>query len=440
MAKLGKILAPIVAVLAVAAAVLSFLVSSRRADFVGRAAVLSSGVAAVAQKLDVQSGSGVSSQVTFTPAAPGTKESGSLAWASYKTDKGGFQKTVDSAVNLAASLNTQRNLLALTMVEMAIALGLPESELATEKLTDLNSYEKGAAQAKDHAAEIRKRDHDLLATLEASSATVGFGFANNKDVFLARAKRIDENGEESLGSFDCQGVLEDFKNAVKSVKERHDAFESVLSKGVETVKSYEWSADMSALSGTRYATVLSDMKNDFSGINSQLVLLKTTQEELKNVQAEKEKLEESNAELIASTEKAEKEIAALRKKMTDLGISDEGAGVVEAKAVSSYDDLDKTLQGRVLLSNKEWNYVIVDLGNTALMKGVRLAISDQGKFIGTAEVTEVQEKVSLAELIHGSIASIPVGAQVIISGQQKGDEAAAGRARSQGDNSSTDGE
>ena len=440
MAKLGKILAPIVAVLAVAAAVLSFLVSNRRADFVGRAAILSSGVAAVVQKLDVQSGSGVSSQVTFTPAAPGTKESGSLAWASYKTDKGGFQKTVDSAVNLAASLNAQRNLLAQTMVEMAIELRLPESELATEKLTDLNSYEKGAAQAKAHAAAIRERDDLLLATLEASSATVGFGFANNKDVFLTRAKRINENGEESLGSFDCQGVLEGYASAVTLVKKRQDDFASTLREGVAAVNSYDWSADVSALDSTRYGSTLNDMKNDFSGINSKLVLLKTTQEELKSVQEEKEKLEEGNAELIASAEKAEKEIAALRKKMTDLGISDEGAGVVEAKAVSSYDDLDKTLQGRVLLSNEEWNYVIVDLGNTSLMKGVRLAISFQGKFLGTAEVTEVQEKVSLAELIRGSIETIPVGAQVIISSQQKGDEAAAGRARPQGDNSSTDGE
>lgn len=436
MAKLGKILAPIVAVLAIAAAVLSFLVSSRRADFVNRAAVLSSGVAAVAQKLDVQSGSGVSSQVTFTPAAPGTKESGSLAWSSYKTDKDGFQRTVDSAVNLAGSLNAQRNLLAQTMVEMVIELRLPERELATEKLTDLGSYEKGAAQAKAHAVAIRERDDMLLASLKASSATVGFNFASNEDAFLTRARRIDENGEEGLGNFDCRGVLEGYENAVTSVKKRHDDFASTLREGVRTVSSYDWSADVSALSGNRYASVLGDMKNDFSGINSKLVLLKTTQEELKSVQAEKEKLEESNAELIASAEKAEKEIAALRKRMTDLGIEEEGGSVVEAKAVTSYDDLDMSLQGRVLLSNKEWNYVIVDLGSTALMKGVRLAISSQGKFLGTAEVTEVQERVSLAELIRGSISDIPIGAQVIISSQQKDDVAAAINTRPRRDNSS----
>ncbi len=437
MAKLGKILAPIVAVLAVAAAVLSFLVSSRRADFVGRAAILSSGVASVAQKLDVQSASGVSSQVTFTPAAPGTKESGSLAWANYKTDKGGFQKTVDSAVNLAASLNTQRNLLAQTMVEMAIELRLPESELATEKLTDLNSYEKGAAQAKAHAVAIRERDDMLLATLEASSATVGFDFANNKDVFLARAKGEDD----SLGSFACRSVLEGFEGAVTLVKKRQDDFASALREGVAAVNSYEWSADVAALNGPRYASALGDMKNDFSGINNKLVLLKTTQDELKSVQAEKEKLEENNAELIASAEKAEKEVAALRKKMTDLGISEDTSVGGAKKPVSNFDELDKTLQGRVLLSNKDWNYVIVNLGNAALMKGVRLAISSQGKFIGTAEVTDVQDKVSLAELIRGSIGDIPVGAQVIISSQQKGDEAAAGSTRpQQGDNSSTDGE
>ncbi|NMA45078.1 MAG: hypothetical protein GX945_00800 [Lentisphaerae bacterium] len=439
MAKLGKILAPIVAVLAIAAAVLSFLVSSRRADFVNRAAVLSSGVAAVAQKLDVQSGSGVSSQVTFTPAAPGAKESGSLAWSSYKTDKDGFQRTVDSAVNLAGSLNAQRNLLAQTMVEMVIELRLPERELATEKLTDLRSYEKGAAQAKAHAVAIRERDDMLLASLKASSSTVGFNFASNEDAFLTRARRIDENGEESLGNFDCRGVLEGYENAVTSVKKRHDDFAGALREGVRTVSSYDWSADVSALSGNRYASVLGDMKNDFSGINSKLVLLKTTQEELKSVQAEKEKLEESNAELIASAEKAEKEIAALRKRMTDLGIEEEdGVSVVEAKAVTSYEDLDMSLQGRVLLSNKEWNYIIVDLGNTALMKGVRLAISSQGKFLGTAEVTEVQERVSLAELIRGSIGDIPTGAQVIISSQQKDDVAAAINTRPRRDNRSPD--
>lgn len=440
MAKLGKILAPIVAVLAIAAAVLSFLVSSRRADFVNRAAVLSSGVATVAQKLDVQSGSNVSSQVTFTPAAPGTKESGSLAWSSYKTDKDAFQRTVDSAINLAGSLNAQRNLLAQTMLEMVVELRLPERELATEKLTDLNTYEKGAAQARAHAVAVRERDDMLLASLKASSVTVGFNFAGNEDAFLTRTKRFDENGEESLGNFDCRGALEGYENAVSSVKKRHDDFANALRDSVRTVSSYDWSADVSALSGTRYTSVLGDMKNDFSGINSKLVLLKTTQEELKSVQAEKEKLEESNAELIASAEKAEKEIAALRKKMTDLGIEDEGAGVVEAKAVTSYEDLDMSLQGRVLLSNKEWNYIIVDLGNTALMKGVRLAISSQGKFLGTAEVTEVQERVSLAELLRGSIEEIPTGAQVIISSQQKDDVAAAASTRPRSDNSSTDDE
>lgn len=427
MAKLGKILAPVVAVLAVAAAVLSFLVSSRRSDFVGRAAVLSSGVAAVAQKLDVQSSSGVSSQVTFTPAAPGTKESGSLAWSSYKTDKDAFQKTVDRTVELAGSLNTQRNLLAQTMVEMAIELRLPESELAADKLTSLSAYEEAAAAAKSHVVAIRERDDRLLATLKTSSTTVGYDLASKENAFQLRAKRVDEDGEESLGSFDCQGVLDGYANAVSDVKKRHDDFAAALRDSVKTVSSYRWSADLSMLANSRYVGALSDLQNDFAGINNKLVLLQTTEKELQNVKAEKTKLEEENAALASQKTEAEEVLAGLRKKMADLGIVDDVTGGVEAKVVSSIEDVDSTLQGRVLLSNKDWNYVIVDLGNTALMKGVLLAISDQGQFLGTAEVTEVEGKVSLAELVRGSIESIPVGAQVIISSQQKGDETADGQ-------------
>jgi molybdopterin converting factor small subunit len=422
MAKSGKILAPIMAVLAIAAAVLSFLVSNRRADFVNRAALLSSGVASIAQKLDIQSNSGVSSQVSFTPTAPGTKESGSLAWSSYKADQGAFQQTVDRTVSLAASLNSQRNLLAQTMVEMAIELRLPESELAADKLTNLTSYEKAAGQAKSHAMAVRERDDQLLATLRATAQTVGYNLASNEDAFLLRSRSFDEDGEEILGNFDCQNVLASYGNAVSLTKKRQDDFASALRASVDTINNYEWSADLSALSGTRYTGALGDLKNDYSGINSKLTLLKTTQEELRNVQAEKEKLEQLNAQLIAEAEETEKELAASRKKLTELGFAEGDLNMVAARIIQSFDELDTSLQGQVLLSNKDWNYVIVDLGSSALLKGVRLAISTQGKFLGTAEVTEVQERVALAEVIRGSINDIPVGAQVIISSQQRGAE------------------
>lgn len=425
MGKLGKILAPVVAVFAVAAAVLSFLVSSRRGDFVNRAAVLSSGVATMAQKLDVESQSGKSSQVTFTPAASGSKESGSLAWAAYKADQGAFQKTVDSAVELATLLNNQRNVLAQTMVEMAIELRLPEMELTADKLKNVNSYEKGAMLAKEHAEAVRKRDDAMLSSMKASADMVGSSLSGQENAFLSRDKKVDDQGVESLGEFVCSDALDQYVKAVSNVKRRQDAFEAALRDSVETIKSYQWTADASSLQGTGYASALGDMKTDFTGINDRLLFLKKTEDELKQVKDEKVKLEQDIAKLQEDMEKSKEESAALRKRMKDYGLEDDGTGAVVAKTVSRFDDIDKNLQGKVLLCNAQWNYVIVDLGNTSLLKGVRLAISSKGQYIASAVVSEVQEKVSLAEIVSGSGANIPVGSQVIISSQQDDAGAAA---------------
>ena len=78
MGKLGKILAPVVAVFAIAALVMSFLVAKQGKLFRERAAVLAEGLVSAAQKLD--SGSGDKSKVTFTKAENGNPEDGTLGW------------------------------------------------------------------------------------------------------------------------------------------------------------------------------------------------------------------------------------------------------------------------------------------------------------------------------------------------------------------------
>ena len=79
MGSLGKIFGPIVVVLAIAAAVLSFMLSGQRLKFRDRAASLAQGMTETAKKLDEGSNSGKSANITFTAAsASNPKEGGSL--------------------------------------------------------------------------------------------------------------------------------------------------------------------------------------------------------------------------------------------------------------------------------------------------------------------------------------------------------------------------
>ncbi|HOG51650.1 MAG TPA: hypothetical protein PKY10_13750, partial [Lentisphaeria bacterium] len=300
MRKLGMILGPVVAVLAIAIAALSFVVSSRRMEFRDRAAILAKGVVDTTQKLDAQTGSGASTKVTFTPAAPGTKESGALGWPSYHADKGEYQKTIDAAIKLAGDINSQRGELALGIYEMSIALQLPESALTQDSLNTLSTYKNAIADAKSHATAVRNRNDAFLDALKAYSTEVGMRLNTARLETRSEVKVTDEDGNEigtKLGEFDCKKPLDDLRVAIKDVNDRRKAFEATLKNTPEKIPEFAWSAQVENLSGRGFPNVLAALEEDYSAINGKLVELKRTIEDLAKVKQEKQELEEAFTQL-----------------------------------------------------------------------------------------------------------------------------------------------
>lgn len=415
MGKLGMILGPVVAVLAIAIAALSFVVSNRRMDFRDRAAVLAKGVADTAQKLDAQTGSGVAAKVTFTPAAPGTKESGALGWPTYHTDKAEYQKAIDSTVKLAADVNAQRGELALAIYEMSIALQLPESTLTQDSLNTLSSYNNAIADAKAHAAAVRNRDDAVMSALKTYSSEVGLKLNTAGLETRSEAKITDEDGNEigtKLGDFDSKKTLDDLRAAIKDVNDRRKAFETALKSTPEKIPDFAWSAQVENLSGRGFPNVLAALEEDFNAINGKLIELKKTIEDLAKVKQEKQELEGAFAELKDKNANLEKDVTALKKQVRDLGGDSE---IGAAKIIESIREVDPNTSGKVLVTNPQWNFVVVDMGQEHVIAEVPVIVSSEGKYLASGIVKKVEKKVALVEIVRGDVAAIPEGAQVYVN-------------------------
>jgi len=409
------ILGPVVAVLAIAIAALSFVVSSRRMEFRDRAAVLAKGVADTAQKLDAQTGSGAAAKVTFTPAAPGTKESGALGWPTYHTDKAEYQKAIDATVKLAADVNTQRGELALAIYEMSIALQLPENALTQDSLNTLSSYKNAIADAKTHATAVRNRDDAVLGALKAYSSEVGLKLNTASLETRSEAKITDEDGNETgtkLGDFDCKKPLDDLRTAIKDVNDRQKAFEAALKTTPEKIPEFTWTAQVENLSGRGFPNVLAALEEDYGAINGKLVELKKTIEDLAKVKQEKQELEGAFAELKDKNATLEKDVTALKKQVRDLGGESE---IGFAKTIESIRDVDPNTSGKVLVANPQWNFVVADMGQEHVIAEVPVIISSEGKYLASGIVKKVEKKVSLVEIVRGDVAGIPEGAQVFVN-------------------------
>ena len=96
MGKLGTIFGVVAALLAIAAAVLSFMISGKRALYEDRASKLADTVAQMVDKLDQNSNSGAKAAVSFT-VAEGQKNGGpedTLGWKKYLADPAAFDGSV----------------------------------------------------------------------------------------------------------------------------------------------------------------------------------------------------------------------------------------------------------------------------------------------------------------------------------------------------------
>ncbi|MBR0459411.1 MAG: hypothetical protein IJJ26_09245 [Victivallales bacterium] len=411
MGKLMKILAPLAALLAIAVAVCSYLAWDTFKKYENRAGVLAGGLRDTAKSLDERTGSGTAGGVTFTAKSPNAKESGSLSWQSYKTNASSVDSTVKKVDDLAKQVNDQRNKLATGIVSISNALGIAADTVKEDDLVNLSSFEGQISLADKYANAFHAHDKMMGNYLKQIGASVG----NSGLAVVDRAPVGNDSGEFRFDAL--EPALKKLKGQVDDVVARRKAYEIAIANMKRALPDYatvggQWKANYGGLGGN-YSAVLKDVAGDLSGVNSKLKQLNQTIKERDLARRELKQREQTILAMKKEKSDLEKKIADLQKTMEYYGI-----GVKkDEKTLTSASEVDMETRGEIILDNPEWNFVIVNLGKTKVVPGIKVVISSNGTYVGSGTVAKVEEEISLVELSTRKSGEIPKGAQVLMANQ-----------------------
>lgn len=419
MGNLGKIFGPVVVVLAIAAAVLSFLIANQRLHFRDRAAMLSQGMADTAKILDEGTNSGLSSAVSFTPASPSSpKESGSLGWEDYKksatTQDGSYKKTLSTVQDLAAKVIEQRNALTAGILDSARALNYPaEVELNSADLNSLDKYADSTAKMVDHAKAVAERDAAILQKVNEVAGVVN---ASIDDAILTRPVVTDDSGQTKPGDYKVDEAFGDFKQKVEAVLTRCQLLSTGVAGAVAAIDKHSWNEKLrpQTLARANANTLRAQLEllaADCQKINDSLKRREFLEDEYDKQKSVIGELEEKLTRLESDNEK---QLSRLKKLEERVGFADADQG----EKVESWDGIDQNTIGKVMRVNKDFGFVVVDLSEKKVMRDVRLAVTRSGKYVATLAVIKAMPYQSIADLTHGSISDINVGDEIIISARQ----------------------
>ena len=426
MGKLGKILAPIAAVLAIALAVASFFIYKGFQNYQKRAANLAETVEKTAKKLDTGTNSGLTSGISYTAPVPGTgtKEDGSLSYKNYKTDAATFEKHTGNVVKLAGDVISQRDELAEAIQEMTKTLGLPSDTITVETLSSLESYKDLLILAKSYAEAIRKKDEVLAKTIQEVATSVGANkaVAASKKAPVVKETKLAPAGEEGEGAeaktvktavYDDSQAKKDLaqiKENIMLLQKRRQAYETAIKNLGKVVTAYKFKTNLNSISGKDFEKVLLGLASDMGEINKKLLELNTVKKQLQQEKAKVQAAEKRIKELEAERDNLNK----LLKEANDL-LDEYGIRIKQKPDLTEKSQVDANIRGKVIIDNAEWNYVVIDLGRKEVVPDIEVIISNNGKYLASGKIKKVEKDTCVVELSMRKANSSLKGATVIIS-------------------------
>lgn len=410
MGTLNRILGILAMLLAIVAAVLSFLLFQNRNELKDRADKLALTLADVVKTLDNESLSEVSKDVKFVPAdkATGAPESGSLGFKAYQLAKGpdgkyaGYEETLKKAKTLAKEMNDQRNLLADKMAEMGVGLGVPEQELDKSDLKNLKDKGKSVEtvnRLSTLASAIKNRDEEMVKALGNCGNVIGHSV--DEKVFFERQQTMDANGNATKGDFNHKGALKDFQDSITNLNTRTTDYANTLTEALDRVPKHTWATSKNLIKDEKeYAGAMTNLLNDFDDINQKLAQYEDTKSQLeektKALKSKGDELEKSQDELAKIRQVAEAKTAEVEK-LKKLG----PGGASGPEGLMPGED-DPNMEGRVVQVNRDWNFVILDFGANRVKEADEFLVARGERFIARVQVSKVYPKFSLAEVLPDS--------------------------------------
>jgi len=411
MGKLGKILSPIAAVLAIALAALSVLIYNGFQKYQKRAANLAETVEKTAKKLDAGTNTGLGS--------------GKLSFADYKGDAGAFEKNTGNVVKLAGDVIGQRDELAEAIASMTQALGMPADTITADQLDAMESYQELLAIAKSYAEAFMKHDNELVKAIQDASKLVGAGNAANaakrlptiKETKAAASAEEGENAEEKTvksAVYDSQEKqLSQLKTNIEAMVKRKAAYELAIKNLQKVFTAYKLKANVNGISGSGFEKILQDLAKDMMEINTKLKELDTIKNQLEEEKARVQAAEAKIKTLEAEKAELNEKLKAANDKLDYYGINN-----TDKPDLTDKSQVNPDTRGKVILDNKEWNYAIADLGKKKVVPGIEVIFADGTAYLASGIIKKVEEEICLIEITMRKAEDIPKGATVLIKGVQ----------------------
>lgn len=404
MAILNRILSVLIVLLAITAAVFSFLLFQRRQEFRDRADKLAETLSQTVQQIDRNSQTSYSGKLTFNPATEERPSSGTLSWQAYHEafdsetkSYAAFDDRIKTAVEAASAINEQRDLLAEKFAEAGIILGMDESDAQAADLKNLDRpkrYQTTSENIVDQAGAVIERDNRMIQTLAEIGSTVGHPV--DRAPFEKRDRSIadEQEGTIQVGPYNVGPELSDLEESVSNLKARSDEYAETLSNTLfNRIDLYSWNADKQTIfSESEYTKGLQTLVEDFDGVNQKLRELEITKQDLNDTKADLAETEQELSQTKQTLIKKENEIANLEDQIDRLMDRPGNRGDIPIVKI------EKDLRGEVLEINQQWGFVVTDLGRGEINSGTELLVAQGDDFVARVMVTRVLQDVSVAEI------------------------------------------
>ncbi|MFA4945577.1 MAG: hypothetical protein WC789_12860 [Lentisphaeria bacterium] len=392
MAKVNRFLVVVALLLAVASMAFSILLAQRRDAFRKRSEMLAATVQEMAKALDDGSGTEIAKAVSFTAADPalGTKEEGKLGWKEYVASADGYTAALAKAKELAQKVKAQRNQLAEQLAAVAGSLGqsVPAADLA-----NLAKSAEAAPQVANLAAATKTRDELMAQTLLGVGTTTG--------------QAVDR---EALTSYDgkafsqAEAALKEVEAGVGQLSERHNEYAKTLVETVEALSRHEWDVENTAKlrDPVAYRAGTTAVLNGARDINLKLEERERVKAQLEERIKELELAKEDRAKAAVERDESKAKLQAVTAEITELKKILEGYTGKPGGVAGPATTLDPNLVGKVMYVDKDFKYVVLNLGKGQIPEKARLLVHRGNKYLGSVQVSRVADSVAIAEILPSS--------------------------------------
>ncbi|MFH1853877.1 MAG: hypothetical protein ABH815_01030 [Candidatus Omnitrophota bacterium] len=253
----------------------------------------------------------------------------------------------------------------------------------------------------------------LLVVASVTSAILAvFAFMGKEREYMKRLLVEDKLSATLKDKNRIEKEIESSKKAVQSAQEKASELQSNIEKITAQIEEEKKKSKTVILDLSDKKQELEKLKEELGKERKEKLIIS---KKLEDLQLDYEKTKKEVTKVKNEKLMLENKISELQEKSVNLDkIVINPQGSLPQEPVRPAKEL---LRGRVLVVNKDYNFVVIDLGqNDEVAKGMVFEIRESTEFLGKAEIDKVYETMSSATMLPGTnINSIKKGNLVIES-------------------------